>query len=78
MDHAAFARAYAPKPSAPLLEPAPKGTRGDPIWLVYLKGALIDRVTFYAPGMTADQVRRDLLHHGGYDAAIEVRAGGLA
>jgi hypothetical protein len=41
-------------------------------WDVYLHSRKIDRV-FYVPGMLADDVRRGLINHDGYDPAIIVR-----
>lgn len=42
---------------------------------VYLHGKLIDTV-FYSKSanVTADEVRRSLIDHDGYDPAIQVRA----
>lgn len=41
-------------------------------WNVYLRGRKIDTVWFDAD-MTADDVKRSLVNHDGYDAAITVR-----
>jgi len=41
-------------------------------WNVYLAGRLID--TVFATGYTADEMRRSLINHDGYDARITVRA----
>jgi hypothetical protein len=41
-------------------------------WDVSLNGRHIDTV-FYAPGIDADQVRRGLINHDGYDPGIKVR-----
>ena len=39
---------------------------------VYLRGTLVDTVWF--TGYTADEARRSLIDHDGYDPAITVRA----
>jgi hypothetical protein len=43
-------------------------------WNVYLRGKNIDTV-FYSPTakVTADEVKRSLVNHDGYDPAITVR-----
>lgn len=41
---------------------------------VYLHGKYIDTV-FYVPGFTAEDVRRSLINHDGYDSRITVRKG---
>lgn len=41
-------------------------------WNVYLAGRLID--TVFANGYTADEMRRSLIDHDGYDSRIAVRA----
>ncbi len=41
-------------------------------WNVYLNGKLIDTV-FCSPSDTADDVRRSLIDHDGYDPGITVR-----
>ena len=41
-------------------------------WNVYLFGRLID--TVFATGYTADEMRRSLINHDGYDARITVHA----
>lgn len=41
-------------------------------WIVTLNGEEIDKV-FYVDGMTADQVKRGLIDHDGYDSRIEVK-----
>jgi hypothetical protein len=41
-------------------------------WNVYLAGRLID--TVFANGYTADEMRRSLIDHDGYDSRIVVRA----
>ena len=41
-------------------------------WNVYLRGRLIDTVWFDAD-LTADEVKRSLVNHDGYDPEIEVR-----
>lgn len=87
MDDAAFRRAYGQEAFARLLaargstpprqsEPTPPAATLDPVWLVFLDGVQVDRVCIYAPGCSADMVKRDLLHHGGYDPQITVRLGG--
>lgn len=40
-------------------------------WNVSLNGRRIDKV-FYSPDMTADEVRRSLINHDGYDSGIKV------
>lgn len=40
-------------------------------WNVYLNGKLIDTV-FFVPSMEADDVKRSLVNHDGYDPAITV------
>jgi len=42
-------------------------------WNVYLNGKVIDTV-FYDDDVEADEVKRGLVDHDGYDPAIEVRA----
>ena len=41
-------------------------------WNVYLRGKLIDTVWF-GDDMTAEEVKRSLVNHDGYDPRIEVR-----
>ncbi len=41
-------------------------------WNVYLRGKLIDTV-FFDEDVTAEEVKRSLVNHDGYDAGIEVR-----
>jgi len=41
-------------------------------WLVTLNGLEIDKV-FYNPGINAEEVKRGLVEHDGYDPRIEVR-----
>ena len=41
---------------------------------IYLHGKHIDTV-FYVSSMTADDVRRSLINHDGYDSRIAVRKG---
>ena len=43
-------------------------------WNVYLNGKLIDTV-FFTPDMGADDVKRSLVNHDGYDSGITVRRG---
>ena len=45
-------------------------------WNVYLNGEVIDTV-FYDDDVEADEVKRGLVDHDGYDPAIEVREGGM-
>ena len=40
-------------------------------WNVYLNGKLID--TVFATGYDAEEMRRSLINHDGYDAGITVR-----
>lgn len=42
-------------------------------WDVWLNGKLID--TVFADRTTADEQRRSLINHDGYDSAIEVTKG---
>lgn len=41
-------------------------------WNVYLNGKLIDTV-FWVPSADADEVKRSLINHDGYDSGIVVR-----
>ena len=41
-------------------------------WNVYLRGRRIDTI-FYQPDYTADEIRRALIGHDGYDPAIKVK-----
>lgn len=41
-------------------------------WRVYLRGMHVDTV-FYAAGIDADEVKRGLVSHDGYNPNIEVR-----
>ncbi len=43
-------------------------------WNVYLRGKLIDTV-WYDADISADDVKRSLVNHDGYDAAITIRKG---
>ena len=42
-------------------------------WDVFLRGKLIDTVFYDDSYKTADEVRRSLIGHDGYDPAITVR-----
>lgn len=41
-------------------------------WNVWLNGKLIDTV-FWVPDAKADEIRRSLIGHDGYDSGIEVK-----
>lgn len=49
-----------------------KRTGAHQAWNVYLHGKKIDTV-FWVPSADADEVRRSLINHDGYDPAITVR-----